>query len=86
MSLKYKFEKFDDQNTQNKTETSESIERFETSDNVRNLCLVETSGKQTFLNYSYLIFGEYSPDEGARTDMRRRSGSRTPIRIFVFSL
>ena len=30
---------------------------------VRNLCFVWLDGKRTFLNYSYLMSGEYSPEE-----------------------
>jgi len=33
--------------------------------NVRNVCFVQADGKMLFLNYGYLVSGEYLPDESA---------------------
>lgn len=33
--------------------------------NVRNVCFVQKDGKMTFLNYGYLVSGDYLPDESA---------------------
>ena len=32
---------------------------------VRNVCFVQTDGKMLFLNYGYLVSGEYLPNESA---------------------
>lgn len=34
---------------------------------VRNVCFVWLDGKRIFMNYSYLVAGEYSPDENTIT-------------------
>lgn len=39
------------------------IERYDTVGQVRNICFVELSGKQTFLNYAYLASAEFTPEE-----------------------
>ncbi|CAM3285613.1 hypothetical protein FLLO111716_01030 [Flavobacterium longum] len=43
------------------------IERFKNASNARNLCLILQDGKRFFLNYAYLISGEYSPKDGVIT-------------------
>jgi hypothetical protein len=37
---------------------------FESVGHVRNLCLTWPDGKRKFMNYAYLVSGEYSPEEG----------------------
>jgi len=68
MSLKFKFHK-DKENTneQAQPESGKEIERYDTPAPVRNLSLVDGRGKQYFLNYAYLMTGEYSPEKGAIT-------------------
>ncbi len=39
------------------------IERYDAPDSVRNLCFVQPDGKRLFLNYAYLVSGEYVPEE-----------------------
>lgn len=68
MSLRYKFDKLNENDPEKKeSQGSTDIERFDAPANVRNLCLVPLSGKMLFLNYSYLMSGEYSPDDGTIT-------------------
>lgn len=68
MSLRYKFDKLNENDPEKKeSQGSPEIERFDAPANVRNLCLVPLSGKMLFLNYSYLMSGEYSPDDGTIT-------------------
>lgn len=72
MSLKDKFGKSPEspspkEGVTGATESTNDIERFDTTANVRNLCLVDVSGKQVFLNYSYLMSGEFLPDENSIT-------------------
>lgn len=37
---------------------------FESAGHVRNLCLTWPDGKRKFMNYAYLVTGEYSPEDG----------------------
>lgn len=65
MNLRYKFDKLNENEPEKKDNpASPAIERFDAPAIVRNLCLVPLSGKMLFLNYSYLMSGEYSSDEG----------------------
>lgn len=51
----------------NKAE-QEAIEKSEnhlTESHVRNLCFVWPDGKKKFLNYAYLVSGEYLPEENS---------------------
>lgn len=67
MNLTGNFDKLnrgkDGQNTDasNPNDTQE-IENYSTTGHVRNLCFVQTDGKRLFLNYAYLVSGEYSPE------------------------
>ncbi len=67
--LTYKFDKFNENDPSKKDETKaedvKDIHRFYAEAHVRNLCLIDSSGKQAALNYSYLMSGEYIPDENA---------------------
>jgi hypothetical protein len=55
--FKYKF----DQMRENYQEQPDQTYAGES--NVRNVCFVQADGKMTFLNYSYLVSGEYQPEE-----------------------
>ncbi|WP_298115539.1 hypothetical protein [Flavobacterium sp.] len=67
MNLTGNFDKLnrgkDGQNTDasNPNDTQE-IENYSTTGHVRNLCFVQADGKRLFLNYAYLVSGEYSPE------------------------
>lgn len=67
MNLTGNFDKLnrgkDGQNTDasNPNDTQE-IENYSTTGHVRNLCFVQTDGRRLFLNYAYLVSGEYSPE------------------------
>lgn len=40
----------------------DETDNYATPSQVRNLCFVQPDGKRLFLNYAYLVSGEYSPD------------------------
>jgi hypothetical protein len=67
MNLTGNFDKLnrgkDGQNTDasNPNDTQE-IENYSTTGHVRNLCFVQADGKRLFLNYAYLVSGQYSPE------------------------
>ena len=42
-------------------------ELYNSESNTRNICFTLLGGKRIFLNYSYLISGEYSPEENTIT-------------------
>lgn len=68
MSLTFKFDKRNDNNPEKKDEivmpdTEQNIERYDTTGQVRNVCFIELSGKQTFLNYTYLTSAEFTPED-----------------------
>ena len=46
---------------------SKGTEFYESSGNAHNICFVLADGKHIFLNYSYLICGEYSESEESIT-------------------
>lgn len=67
MNLTGNFDKLnrgkDGQNTDaSKPDETQEIENYSTIGHVRNLCFVQTDGKRLFLNYAYLVSGEYSPE------------------------
>lgn len=67
MNLTGNFDKLnkgkDGQNTDaSKPDDTQEIENYSTTGHVRNLCFVQTDGKRLFLNYAYLVSGEYSPE------------------------
>lgn len=39
--------------------------KYPTAGNTRNLCFVWPDGKRMFINYAYLVSGEYRPAEGS---------------------
>jgi hypothetical protein len=39
--------------------------KYPTAGNTRNLCFVWPDGKRMFINYAYLVSGQYSPAEGS---------------------
>ncbi|PZR20510.1 MAG: hypothetical protein DI539_10690 [Flavobacterium psychrophilum] len=64
MSLTKNFDKL---NRGNKGEgdnpdATQDIEEFNVPAHARNLCFVQPDGRRLFLNYSYLIAGEYLPE------------------------
>lgn len=70
MSQNFKL-KFDELREGKPTEKGEAVENsyetFDTPGHVRNLCFVWPDGRKKFLNYAYLVSGEYSPDDGSIT-------------------
>ena len=68
MSLTFKFDKSNENNPDkgdNKPMpgAEKDIERYDTVGQVRNICFVELSGKQTFQSYAYLTSAEFTPEE-----------------------
>ena len=67
MSLDLKYDKVakknSDQSKDSEEKKSDDIVLYETESNVRNLCIVLADGRQVFLNYAYLISGEFFPKE-----------------------
>jgi hypothetical protein len=68
MGLTLKFDKLNENNPEKREEKTmpaaeKGIERYDTVGQVRNICFVELSGKQTFLNYAYLASAEFTPEE-----------------------
>jgi len=68
MSLPFKFDKRNENNPEKKdgknvAEIEKDIERYEIEGLARNVCFIDTTGKHLFLNYAYLVSGEFSPDE-----------------------
>lgn len=67
MALKYEY----DQAGKNDPEKKDGAEKpekedivlYETEGHARNICFVLADGKQVFLNYAYLISGDYFPEE-----------------------
>lgn len=41
---------------------TDALTNYETEGSVRNLCFVQQDGKRIFLNYAYLVSGEYDPE------------------------
>ncbi len=72
MSLSHKFDKLKDNSDsesarQPSSETEKLVEQYDSPGHPRNLCFIEAGGKRTFLNYAYLVTGEYSPEQTAIT-------------------
>jgi len=67
MSLTFKFDKLNENNPKKRDGKKDmpgaekDIEVFDKAGQVRNVCFIETDGKCLFLNYSYLVSGEFSP-------------------------
>src|SRR5689334_21281646 len=64
-NLRFKFDQLQNKNTLKNQAEEKSDKDFSmhTSESyVRNLLFVQKDGKQIFLNYAYLISGEYDPD------------------------
>ena len=70
MSQNFKL-KFDELREGKPTEKGDAVENtyetFDTPGHVRNLCFVWPDGRKKFLNYAYLVSGEYSPNDGSIT-------------------
>ena len=72
MSLKYKFDKLNENDPERKAEqgnadASEDIERYDSASNVRNLIIVDLEGKHFFWNYNGLVNGAFVPEKNSIT-------------------
>ena len=63
MSLKFEFNK----GAEDPAPSQSGIVSHETEGHVSTLCLVLPQGARTFLNYAYLIAGEYAPEKSSIT-------------------
>lgn len=62
MGLTDKFDKRNNENEKKQEGHPDGIANYETPGSGRNLCFVQPDGKRQFLNYVYLITGEYDPE------------------------
>ena len=67
MTLTSNFDKFNNEKS-GKTASGqqaddESVTNYAAPGQTRNLCFVQLDGRRKFLNYAYLVFGDYSPGE-----------------------
>lgn len=61
------FEKMRQNDPTGKSEDAAKEESYKTASNTRNLIFILKDGKCHFLNYAYLVSGEYSPDDNVIT-------------------
>lgn len=63
MSLKDRFaNRSETKDEQPQPEEQKSVELYDTPGHARNICFVQADGSMTFLNYAYLVSGEYDPE------------------------
>lgn len=68
MSLKDRFANHSDTTAEQPLpEEQKSVELYDTAGHARNICFVQESGVMTFLNYAYLISGQYNPETSVIT-------------------
>jgi hypothetical protein len=70
MSLTGNFDKFSQPKADTKPASNgdeKENEQYPTPGQNRNLCFVQADGKRLFLNYAYLIAGEYEPESNTIT-------------------
>jgi len=63
MSQRFRFKLNEKDVNKAEQEETEKSETHLTESPVRNLCFVWPNGKKKFLNYAYLVSGEYLPEE-----------------------
>jgi hypothetical protein len=62
--FKFKFDRMQENNpASDKEKEDQKSETYATATSSRNLCFVWPDGRKLFLNYAYLISGEYIPTE-----------------------
>jgi hypothetical protein len=70
-SFKFRYEEMRENNpgesNSNGSQDSESEMLYPSGGNVRNVCFVLLDGSRVFLNYAYLVSGEYNPEENTIT-------------------
>lgn len=70
MSLKFKYDALvkskDEPEEKGNSDTENSqLENYKTYGQVRNICFVQADGKKAFLNYAYLVSGEYNSKDSS---------------------
>lgn len=67
MSLKFKYDQRKDEAAKSGENSSPEgdVEFHSTPNHPRNICFHQKDGKRQFFNYTYLIYGEYSPEENS---------------------
>lgn len=65
--FKWKYNQMQENNPAQKDDPDQQSPAFDDKykdvGHTRNICFVWQDGKRIFLNYAYLIFGDYNPDE-----------------------
>lgn len=68
MSLKDRFANHSENAAeQPQPEEQKSVELYDTAGHARSICFVQESGVMTFLNYAYLVSGQYNPETSVIT-------------------
>ena len=62
-----KLEEMFNKNMEDETQAEEKDDAYRTITTVRNVCFIPKDGNAIFLNYAYLISGEYDGDSGIIT-------------------
>ena len=69
MALKFKYNDLNkgkkEPGNENDAPEEKTIERYNTEGSTRTLCFIQADDKSIFLNYSYLVSGEFDPNESA---------------------
>jgi hypothetical protein len=65
MDYRFKANQMRDNSANLGEENKETLSQFEPSQYVRNLRFVWPDGQQKFLNYAYLVSGEFLPDQSS---------------------
>lgn len=64
MSLKDRFANHSDTPAEKpQPEEQKSVELYDTAGHARNICFVQADGSMTFLNYAYLVSGEFKREQ-----------------------
>lgn len=63
LDFEFNFEKRHEGKEGKASDVLQKNENYPASPHVRNICFVLADGKRIFFSYSYLISGEYNPDE-----------------------
>ncbi|MBB3969299.1 hypothetical protein [Mucilaginibacter phyllosphaerae] len=67
-NFKLKFDEMQESNPATASDNNTSgNDLYDTPGHVRNLCFVWPDGRMKFLNYAYLISGDYTPDHNTLT-------------------
>jgi hypothetical protein len=66
-SFRWKFDQMRENNPGREQGAEDQAEFYPRESHARNICFALSDGRKTFLNYSYLVSGEYVPEENTIT-------------------